>query len=206
VRGDEADFALYYDQEAAARAARPLDPQRVARRDEFIARARAEGVATLLEVGVGPGRDAEAFLACGIRVVGVDLSVAHLRIARTNGAHAAMASVHALPLVDAACDAGWTMSTLVHVPNASFDAAMTELCRVIRPGGRLAMGFWGGTTDTEAVNERDTIVPKRFFSRRTNERLRAMLEAHGQIERFDTWKPRTDSTWTYQYVLVTNAR
>jgi SAM-dependent methyltransferase len=202
VRGAEADLALYYNQEAGLRAKRPIDPKRVACRDAFIAHIRAERVSMLLEVGTGPGLDAAAFLAAGTRVVGVDLSAAHVRIAHGNGVHAAMASVYALPLADAVCDAGWTMSTLVHVPNESFDVAMTELCRVIRPGGPLAIGLWGTTIDTEGVNEGDEILPKRFFSRRTDQRLRAMLEPYGRIERFDTWRQDTDATWIYQFVVV----
>jgi SAM-dependent methyltransferase len=202
----EADLARYYDQEATARADRPIDPQRVARRDAFIAQIRDEGLSTLLEVGIGPGRDAAAFLATGNRVVGVDLSAAHVRMAFGIGAHAAMASVHALPLADAVCDAGWTMSTLVHVPDASFDAALTELCRVIRPGAPLAIGLWGAPVDTEGVSDWDTITPKRFFSRRTDAHVRAMLDPYGRIERFETWRPANASTWWYQYVVVrTNA-
>jgi SAM-dependent methyltransferase len=198
----EADLARYYDQEAAARADRPIDPRRVARRDAFIAQIRAVGVSTVLEVGIGPGRDATAFVAAGNHVVGVDLSAAHVRMAHEIGAHTARASVHALPLADAVCDAGWTMSTFVHVPNASFDAAMTELCRVVRPGAPLAIGLWGAPVDTEGVIERDTIMPKRFFSRRTDDHVRAMLEPYGAIERFETWRPENASTWWYQYVVV----
>ena len=198
----ESDLARYYDQEAAARANRSPDPQRVARRDEFVALLAAERRATLVEVGIGPGRDAAALTACDTRVVfGVDLSVAHARLAHANGSHAAVASVYALPFADASCDAGWSMSTLVHVPNDRFDDAMRELGRVVRPGSPVGLGFWAAAVDTEEVNERDTIVPKRFFSRRTEDRLREMLGPHGRIERFDTW-PGIGTTWTYQYVVV----
>lgn len=198
----EADLARYYDQEAPSRADRPIDPPRVAARDTFIAQISDEKASTLVEVGTGPGQDAAAFLAAGIRVVGIDLSAAHVRLVRGKGVHAVVGSVYALPLADAACDSGWTMSTLVHVPNASFDVAMAEMCRVIRPGGSLAIGLWGGPTDTEGVHEEDTITPKRFFSRRTDRRLRAMLEPYGRIERFDTRRRDTESDWTYQFVIV----
>jgi hypothetical protein len=73
---------------------------------------------------------------------------------------------------------------------------------VIRPLGLLAIGLWGAPIDKEGVLERDTIVPKRFFSRRTDERLRAMLEPYGQIEQFDSWTQDAGSTWTYQFVIL----
>jgi SAM-dependent methyltransferase len=206
VRRAEADLARYYDQEAVVRANRAIDPHRVARRDAFVARMRSEDASTVVEVGTGPGRDAAAFLDAGIGVVGIDLSSAHVRLPRANGVGALRASVYALPFPEGAFAAGWTMSTLVHIPNERFDAALTQICRVIRPGGLLAIGLWGAPTDIEEIAEWDTIVPKRFFSRRSDDRVRAMLEPYGRVLEFDTWTRDTESTWTYQFLVVrTNA-
>ena len=202
VQGGEADLARYYDQEAFARANRALDPQRVARREAFVDRLHDERVTGLIEVGTGPGRDARAFAAAGIGVVGVDLSVSHVRLARASGVQSVRASVYALPFADDVFDAGWTMSTLVHVPNRRFDTAMARLCRVIRPHGLLAVGLWGDSTDVEEIADWDTIAPKRFFSRRTDERVRAMLEPYGRVLEFDTWADNKDSTWHYQFVVI----
>ncbi len=94
------------------------------------------------------------------------------------------------------------MSTLVHIPNERFDAALTQICRVIRPGGLLAIGLWGAPTDIEEIAEWDTIVPKRFFSRRSDDRVRAMLEPYGRVLEFDTWTRDTESTWKYQFLVV----
>ncbi|MGH3682807.1 MAG: class I SAM-dependent methyltransferase [Natronosporangium sp.] len=121
--GLAADLAAYYDQEAAARAARELDPERVARRAEFLALLRAERRRMVLEVGTGPGRDATAFIAAGLAVGGVDRSREHVRLARLAGVDAYQASVLAMPFPARRFDAGWTMSTLVHVPDDQFAAA-----------------------------------------------------------------------------------
>lgn len=59
--------------------------------------------------------------------VGVDLSIAHARLARSNGVASVRASVLALPFPAHRFDSGWTMSTLVHVPDRDFDQAMSEL-------------------------------------------------------------------------------
>lgn len=199
---EESDLARYYDQEAPVRAARAGDPHRVARREDFIALLSAEQRTTVLEVGTGPGKDAAAFVTAGRRVVGVDLSAAHVQLARVNNVDAVIASVRALPFPSGLCDAGWTMSTLLHVPNAAFDSAMREICRVLRPGAPLAIGLWGAAADREGINDRDTIVPRRFFSYRTDQRVRSMLEPYGEIERFDSWASAFAADLTYQFCVL----
>ena len=147
---------------------------------------------TLLEVGVGPGRDAIAFRAAGVVTTGVDLSAEHVRLARAAGIDAIQASVFDLPFPDHSFDAVWTMSTLLHIPDGAFDVAIAETVRVARPGAPIAIGLWGGP-DSEGPSERDTIQPPRFFSFRSDERLQAMIRPYGEVERFETWtEPDTD--------------
>lgn len=197
----ESDLAAFYDQQAARRLARGgAGSGREAAREVFLARLRAEGRTTLIEVGTGAGHDAVAFEAAGLSVTGIDLSPEHVRICRERGIDARLASVFELPFADEAFEAGWTMSTLLHVPNDRIDAALDEIARVLEPGGPLAIGLWAGP-DEEAVNEDDVIEPKRFFSRRSDRRLREILERHGAIERFETWEiPGND--WPYQFAVV----
>ncbi|HET9946049.1 MAG TPA: class I SAM-dependent methyltransferase, partial [Actinomycetes bacterium] len=113
----EADLAAYYDQEAGERAERDLQPRRVEHRAAFLDLLAAEGRRTLVEIGTGPGVDARAFLAEGLAVSGVDLSPEHVRRAREAGVDAVVGSVLDLPYADGSFDAGWTMSTLLHVPD-----------------------------------------------------------------------------------------
>lgn len=205
----DTDLAAYYDQEAAQRAARTLDPRRVEQREEFADQVVSEGRRRLLEIGTGPGRDGACFMARGLAVSGVDLSSEHVRRARAAGLDAYVASVLNLPFADASFDAGWTMSTLLHVPDADFDAALSEICRVLTPGAPLAVGVWGGR-DSEGPKEDDEIQPPRFFSFRSHERLLKMLGRHGTVERFQTWPAAAragesglvDTAWTYQWALV----
>ena len=197
----EADLAAYYDQEAEQRAGRGLDPRRADRREEFAQLLAAEGRRTLLEVGTGPGRDAAAFLARGMTVSGVDLSAEHVRMARAAGVEAHRASVHSLPFPDDAFDAGWTMSTLLHVPDAQLDSALTEVRRVLAPGAPLAIGVWGGQ-DFEGPSVEDDIQPPRFFALRSDARLREMLARHGELERFETWPGSGANSWTYQWCVL----
>jgi len=110
------------------------------------------------------------------------------------------ASLFDLPFRAACFDAGWTMSTLVHVADDEFAAAMRSIVATLAPGAPLAVGLWGGF-DFEGIAEFDTLLPRRFFSLRTHERARSMLAEHGALERFDTWSRET-STWQYQFAIV----
>jgi SAM-dependent methyltransferase len=195
------DLAAYYDQEAPMRAKRTVGAERTRRRDEFSRLLVDERRRSLLEIGTGPGRDAVAFMADGVAVTGVDLSVEPVRLARRVGVDALQASVLDLPFSAGSFDAAWSMSTLLHVQNVDFDAAMSEIVRVVRPGAPIAIGLWGGP-DSEGPNERDTIQPPRFFSIRSDERVRAMLGEHGQIERFDTWSEPGTEGLHYQFAVL----
>jgi SAM-dependent methyltransferase len=197
----EADLAAYYDQDAASRAARAIDPRRIERRERFAGELIAQHRLHLLEIGTGPGHDAAAFLSRGVAVSGVDLSAEHVRLCRAAGVDAHVASVQHLPFPDDSFDAAWTMSTLLHVPDADFDAALLEIRRVLTPGSPLAVGLWGGS-DSEGLTVDDEIDPPRFFSFRSHDRVQEMLGRHGALEQFETWSPDDEGSWTYQWALL----
>lgn len=197
----DADLASYYDQDADVRASRDLDPERVRQREEFASLLRSEGRSSVVEIGIGPGRDAIPLRDEGFQVAGVDLSSRHVELCREQGIDAYVASVLDLPFDDDAFDAGWTMSTLLHVPDSDLDAAVSEIVRVLRPGAPLAIGVWGGT-DSEGPRLDDTIKPPRFFSFRSDERLRELLGRHGTVEEFRTWEAEYGGPYTYQWCVL----
>ncbi len=196
----EADLRAFYDQEAALRAVRDVDPVRVGCRDAFTQQLLDEGRTSIVEIGTGPGRDLTAFRDSGLTTSGIDLSPEHVRLARAAGLDVIEASLFELPFDDALFDAGWTMSTLLHVPDERFHAAMTSITRVLRAGAPLAVGLWGGF-DREGISDFDTIKPPRFFSLRAHDRARSMLAEHGSVERFDTWT-HGNGQWEYQFAVL----
>ncbi|HEY5628456.1 MAG TPA: class I SAM-dependent methyltransferase [Candidatus Limnocylindrales bacterium] len=193
-----ADLARYYDQDAAERAARGLPDERIARREWFIGRLRDEGRHRLLEIGTGPGVDAAAFLAAGLEVSGVDLSPAHVDLARKAGIDAHVATAQTLPFADAAFDALWSMSVLMHMPDPDLDAALLEFARVLRPGAIAAFGMWGGD-GTEGPNPDDTLDPPRYFNWRTDEAMSAAIARHAQLESFDALPVRAANGRSFHY-------
>lgn len=196
----ERDLVAYYDSEVQERAGRELPADRVVRRGAYVEQLRAEGRRSLLEVGAGPGRDGAAFAAAGLAYTGVDLAPAGVAFCRSVGLDAHVASVLDLPFADATFDAGWTMSTLLHVADADLDAALAELVRVLRPAAPLAVGLWGGRDLEEGPHGESTYGPARFFSFRSDEKVRAALGRHGTIERWETSEGSADLH--YQYALL----
>ena len=95
-----------------------------------------------LEVGVGTGLNLPWY-PDGIRLTGIDLSPGMLAIARerarTLGMEADLreASADALPFADASFDTVVSTITLCNVPDER--AAIAEMSRVLRPGGRLIL-------------------------------------------------------------------
>ena len=154
----------------------------------------------MVEIGSGPGRDAVAFGAAGIDVTAVDRSPGHVRLATDAGVRAIVASLLALPFAPATFAAGWTMSTLVHVPDDRWDAALTSILGVLQPGAPFAVGTWGGVDDEHWQPPRDGL-PTRFFSRRSHDRARAMLARHATVESFATW-PGDVPGWDYQLAVL----
>ncbi|GAB3923798.1 hypothetical protein GCM10029976_014550 [Kribbella albertanoniae] len=197
----EADLAAYYDTEVRDRSDRPLPPRRVAQRDAFLTQLKKEGLKSVLEVGSGPGRDGEAFVAAGLTYTGVDLAPESVNACRSIGLDAHVGSVLHLPFDDAAFDAGWTMSTLLHVANEDLSAALAEIVRVLRPQSPLAIGLWGDKTVSESPWNGDRAFgPPRFFSIRTDDVLREELQQHATIEKWMTWPG--DGSMHYQWALL----
>jgi SAM-dependent methyltransferase len=117
-------------------------------REQALAAARLAGVGEggdLLDVPCGFGRHAVPLARAGLRVVGVDRSEALLAEARRRaGGERWPKLVHAdyrrLPLPDASFDAALNLfSSLGYLGDEGDTAALAEIGRVLRPGGRLVV-------------------------------------------------------------------
>ncbi len=97
----------------------------------------------VLDLGCGVGRMSAFLASLGARMVAVDNAAGMLARcrARLGGTPAALAQGEAsrLPIADASLDAGVCVGLLEHLPAGVRRAALGELARVVRPGGRLAL-------------------------------------------------------------------
>jgi SAM-dependent methyltransferase len=97
---------------------------------------------TVVDLGCGTGHVAAALSPHVARVVGVDRSAAMLKAAarRTSGlgnVELRRGSLEAAPLEDASADAALLILALSYVPDPA--AALAEMARILRPGGRAVV-------------------------------------------------------------------
>ena len=92
----------------------------------------------VLDAGCGKGRFARVLAERYPRasVVGLDLAEAMLRHVPV-GVGACAGSMTALPFASAIFDCAYATESLEHA--VDIDAAVAELCRVVRPGGRIVI-------------------------------------------------------------------
>ena len=96
----------------------------------------------MLDVCSGPGTIAGAAAARGAEARGIDLSENFVGMARRRHPDARFETgdAEALPFADGAFDAAVSGYGIIHLPRPA--AALAEMARVLRPGGRLAVSVW----------------------------------------------------------------
>jgi len=92
----------------------------------------------VLDVGCGKGRFARVLQERYPRsnLVGFDLAEAMLRCVPSE-VHACAGSMTALPFLTESFDCAYATESLEHA--VDIDAAVAEMCRVVKPGGRIAI-------------------------------------------------------------------
>jgi SAM-dependent methyltransferase len=193
--GEDAQ-SRFYEQEMAERAVRPLGPEREARVADILADCSRRGLTSVVEVGCGGGRDGVLLSDGGLRYRGIDTSAASIRICAGLGLDAIQASALALPFDDDAFDAGWSMSTLMHLPGDGMAEALAELRRVVRPDGIIDIGVWGAERTRQLVDQHG-----RLFYGRCDDDLLALLRTVGEVVGFDTWDRHSDGGY-YQCARI----
>ena len=158
-----------YDANANRRAAHPLPEWRIRARDQWIQH-RTAGVGSVVDLGGATGADGVAFAAAGLEVTIVDLSPVHVGLARDAGLDGVVADVIDTGLPDHAFGAAWSASTFMHLPGGDFEAALSEIVRIVGPGGLVRLGMWGGV-DEEVVWEDDFQHPPRTFVHPSDEHV-----------------------------------
>ncbi|MFE9428151.1 class I SAM-dependent methyltransferase [Kitasatospora sp. NPDC006697] len=143
----------------------------------------------VLDVGTGPGTVAVAALARGAEVVAVDAEPGMVALAAANapGAGVRHAVLPELPFPEGSFDAVVANFVVNHVEDPW--AALAELRRVVRPGGRLAVTIWHDTGNQsmslfnlaldEAAVERPALPTLPVNFDRTADGLRGLLEQAG---------------------------
>ena len=136
----------------------------------------------LLDLGCGTGAPAQQLTALSVAsVIGVDLSQDRLRVAQGHPQQGHTSYVaadvnRALPLRSASFDAAIQLDSVIHVADKL--ALLSELKRVLRPRGRLAICSAAGEALDAAQQARMAEVPGTLF-RVTADRLEHLLREAG---------------------------
>ncbi|MGI8855242.1 MAG: class I SAM-dependent methyltransferase [Thermomicrobiales bacterium] len=160
-------------------------------------------VLTLLDAGCGTGGMLARLAPFGV-AVGVDLAPHAVRIARMRrGCVVTQGSLIALPFPDATFDAAISLDVISDAGVAVEAAALDELYRALKPGGRLLLNL---PAFTSLAGEHDVAV--RTARRYTTREARVLVEAHGfRVERCSYWNMAlTPAVWLVRRLSRRNSR
>ena len=131
----------------------------------------------VLDVGSGTGTPTQLLCSAGYEVVGVDVSESMLQIAAENCPRAEfhLASVYELPFADASFDGAWLAASLLHLPKARINEALTEVRRVLAPHGAAFIAVKRG--HGERIEH--TGIGDRFLAYYQPDELRRAVEQAG---------------------------
>lgn len=148
--------------------------------DRFAERLRGRGVAC--DMGCGPGQIARYLADRGLEVVGVDLSPGMLAQAAALNPDIPFCQGNMLALDEP--DGAWAgiaaFYAIIHIPPADLVAALTELRRVLMPGGLLLLAFHIGDTVVPLEEWWGQVVAVDFWFYQP-EQMRAALAAAGYV-------------------------
>jgi SAM-dependent methyltransferase len=96
------------------------------------------GYQRVVDVGTGDGQIARVLSSLGATVIGLDPTHAQITVAaaRGGGPSYLQGSAHEMPLADESADAVLACLVFEHIDD--MDAAISEVARVLRPGGRFS--------------------------------------------------------------------
>lgn len=142
----------------------------------------------VLDVGSGPGRDGLILRKNGLEVVCLDASSAMVEMSSTLGLESVVGDFNALPFSDEEFDGVWSYTALLHVPKSEVETALSEIFRVLKPGGIFGLGMIEG--DEELYRESSGVNQPRWFSFYRKDELEQLLVKNGFTTLyFETFTP-----------------
>ena len=177
-----------YEKYAHERASHSPDGFKVQERSEFLKFLRDEGRETLLEIGCGPGRDAQFFQSQGLRVLAVDNTPTMVKLTAEKGVPAQVLDCYNLDEIHERFDAVYTMNCLLHIPKRDIDQILHLISRRLNDSGLMYLGIWGDT-NFEGIWEQDRYEPKRFFSFWKTEALLEVIQRSFIFEYYRRLEP-----------------
>jgi SAM-dependent methyltransferase len=159
-----------YDKYAQERETSLLQDWKIVERAKFLALLQQEHKHRLLEIGAGTGRDSQFFQDAGLETVCIDLSPAMVELCRQKGLTAYVMDMTHIQLPDGSFDAIYAINSLLHLTKAEFPVVLRRIDTLLKPDGIVFLGLYGGY-EHEDIWDKDSYIPKRFFSFFSDEHL-----------------------------------
>ena len=177
-----------YEKYAHERASHSPDAFKARERSEFLKFLKDEGRETLLEIGCGPGQDAQFFQDQGFQVLAVDNTPTMVKLTAEKGVPAQVLDCYNLDEINKCFDAVYTMNCLLHIPKRDIDQILHLISRRLNDSGLMYLGIWGDT-NFEGIWEQDRYEPKRFFSFWKTEALLEVIQRSFRLEYYRRLEP-----------------
>ena len=154
--------------------------------DKFISLTKG----SVLNVGSGPGRDGVILRDAGLDVVCLDASEAMVKLSAARGLRSVVGDFANLPFNDGSFNGAWAYTSLLHVPKSEIQGSLSEIWRVLEPGGIFGLGLIEG--DAELYRESSGMDLPRWFSFYKKEEIEDLLAANGfETVYFEEFRPNT---------------
>lgn len=107
---------------------------------------RAPSPGPILDVGCGPGQVAHWLAGTGRSVIGIDIALRMLDLARSgsSGLSVMAGDMRALPIRQSSCAGVVAYYSLQHLPRLALGSFLAEMRRVMAPGGLLVVAAHQG--------------------------------------------------------------
>lgn len=130
---------------------------------------------TLLEIGVGGGREADELIKMGYQYTGIDSAASLIQIAQQRFPNAQFftQNVTELHLPHNSFDGFWCSATLIHVSKEHINQALHNIYQVLKPG---AIGF---ITLAAGTGEHQDEATGRWFFLYTEDEFAELLKKNG---------------------------
>lgn len=150
---------------------------------------------SVLEVGSGTGKDAEALINLGYKYTGTDASKGLLEIAQKRNPKALFLNkyAHELDPSIGMFDGFWAAAVLLHIPRIEIDKTLSAISSVVKPKG---IGF---ITLKEGVGERVDAQTGRLFTYYSEPEFTQILEKNN-FTVLETGKKISNDTWLVYYI------
>lgn len=134
----------------------------------------------VVEVGCGSGRVTRHLAEAGLTVVGFDLSLEMVRLARESGADVPFGVAHAgaLPLSGGRFGGVVCWYSLINLPAEALPGVCVELARVACPGAPVVIAFQSGAGEkVERESSYGRPVPLTYYRHRAEDMVQALVDA-----------------------------